>query len=92
VYSTATVPYVRRALSLQDCNPRSPTYGCCDRQFWQYRTITGFAASTMQQLALPFAVLFSAEFPGNEWHNDTRMLDRAQRPCSSARVQHPSGA
>ena len=78
---------------MQDCNPRSATYGCCDRQFWQYRTISGFAAATMQQLALPFAVLFATEFPGNEWHNDTAMLDRARSAMLFwARLQHPSGA
>ena len=93
VYWQLTAPYVRRALSLQDCNPRSRTYGCCDRQFWQYRTISGFAAATMQQLALPFAVLFANEFSGNEWHNDAGVLDRARAAMLFwARLQHPSGA
>jgi hypothetical protein len=93
VYWQATAPYVRRAFSLQDCNPRSATYGCCDRQFWQYRTISGFAAATMQQLALPFAVLFANEFPGNEWHDDAGVLDRARAAMLFwARLQHPSGA
>ena len=93
VYWPRTESEVRRAMSLQDFNPASATYGCCDRAFWQYRTISSFAAGTMQQLALPFAVLFDTCFPGNEWHQDATMLDRARAAMLFwARVQHPSGS
>jgi hypothetical protein len=93
IYLNETVPSVRRALSLQDGNARSQTYGCCDRPYWQYRTLTGFAAATMQQLALPFAVLFTDEFPGNQWHHDATMLQRAHAAMLFwAGIQHPSGA
>ena len=78
VYWRLTEPAVRRALSLQDRNPASATFGCCDRSFWQYKTISSFAAATMQQLALPFAVLHSARFDGNPWYGDDEMFERAR--------------
>ena len=80
-------------MSLQDCNPASATFGCCDRSFWQYRTVTSFPAGTMQQAALPFAVLFETAFPGNPWHQDAEMFDRARAAMLFwARSQHASGA
>jgi hypothetical protein len=92
IYWQVTGPAVRRALSLQDANSASATYGCCDRSFWQYRTITSFPAATMQQLALPFAVLFETAFPGNEWHQNGGMFDRARSAMLFwARSQHASG-
>lgn len=93
IYWRVTASAVRRALSLQDANPASATYGCCDRTFWQYRTISSFPAGTMQQLALPFAVLFETPFPGNEWHGDAEMFERARSAMLFwARSQHRSGA
>ena len=93
IYWRVTQPAVRRALSLQDSNPASATYGCCDRTFWQYRTISSFPAATMQQVALPFVVLFENEFPGNDWYHDGEIFDRARAAMRFwARSQHPSGA
>ena len=93
LYWRLTQPAVRRALSLQDGNPASATFGCCDRSFWHYRTVSSFPAATMQQLALPFAMLFATPFPGNEWYHDAEMLDRARAAMLFwARAQHPCGA
>jgi hypothetical protein len=93
IYWRVTSSAVRRAMSLQDSNPASATYGCADRTFWQYRTISAFPAGTMQQVALPFAVLFDTAFPGNEWHQDAAMFDRARSAMLFwARSQHASGS
>jgi hypothetical protein len=92
-YWPATAPQVRRAMTLQDANPASATYGCCDRTFWQYRTISSFAAATMQQLALPFAVLCTTSFTGNEWYGSNQMLDRAASAMLFwSRLPHRCGA
>ena len=93
IYWRVTEPAVRRAMSLQDFNPASATYGCLDRSFWQYRTIASFPAATMQQVALPFAVLFESNFAGNAWHGSEEMLARARAAMLFwARSQHASGA
>ena len=92
-YWPATAPQIRRAMTLQDANPASATYGCCDRTFWQYRTISSFAAATMQQLALPFAVLHTTSFAGNEWYGSNQMLDRAASAMLFwSRLPHRCGA
>jgi len=92
-YWPATAPQIHRAMTLQDANPASASYGCCDRTFWQYRTISSFAAATMQQLALPFAVLYTTSFAGNEWHGSDRMLDRAASAMLFwSRLPHRCGA
>jgi hypothetical protein len=82
-----------RAMGLQDSNPRSRTWGCCDRGYWQYRTVSGFPAATMQQLALPFAILYTAPFAGNTHAGDPAMLERAAAAmrfwCSA---QHRDGS
>jgi len=82
-----------RAFSLQDINPRSRTYGCCDRNFWQYKTITDFPAGIWQQLALPFALLYVTPFEGNRYLDDPEMLDRARSAMLFWRsAQHRNGA
>ncbi len=64
-------------MGLQDANPRARTYGCCDRYYWQYKTISSFPAATFQQLALPFAVLHACPFEGNTYCSEPAMLRRA---------------
>ncbi len=77
-YAALTLAQVPRALSLEDANPRSRTYGCCDRAFWQYRTVADFPAATFQQLALAFAALASTPFPGTVHAGDEGMRERAR--------------
>ncbi len=93
VYARLTVPMVARAMSLQDFNPRSRTFGCCDRPYWHYKTLAGFPAATMQQLALPFAILHATPFHGNPYHDDRAMLDRAVAAMRFwCRCQHRTGS
>ena len=92
-YADLTISAIARAATLQDFNPRSKTYGCCDRNYWQYKTITGFPAATFQQLALPFALLYSVPFEGNVYHQDEAMLERALAAVRFwCTAQHRGGA
>jgi len=77
-YCQHVIPYVERALALMDGNPASKTYGCADRTFWQYRTLTNFPAASMQQLMLGLAVVYTFEAPDNPYHGATRILDAAR--------------
>jgi hypothetical protein len=82
-----------RAMTLQDANPRSRTFGCCDRAYWQYRTVSGFPAATMQQLALPFAILYMTPFAGNAHAGDPAMLERAASAMLAwCAAQHRDGS
>lgn len=93
VYQQMLLKQLPRAMALQDFNPRSRTYGCCDRGYWQYKTLTSFPSSVYQQLALPFALAFtSAEF-ANPYYHDQQQLDRAVAAVNSwGQFQHRSGA
>jgi len=93
VYVRVTLPQVARAMSLQDLNRGSRTYGCCDRDFWQYKTVTGFPAAPFQQLALPFALLYVTRFQGNPYCREPALLERADAAVRFwCRAQHRDGA
>lgn len=71
----------------------SRTFGCCDRDYWLYKTITGFPAGTFQQLALPFALLYLTPFEGNIYHHDPEMLERARAAMRFwGEAQHRDGS
>ena len=65
-----------RTLSGLDRDPLSPTYGCFDRNFWQYKS-TDFPSSILQQGALTLAVAYSDPFGGNIYYQKERIRDYA---------------
>ena len=77
-YADQVLPAVLRALGLFDGSKTSPTYGCGDRQFWYYRTLTDFPGATWQQPMLGFAVLHNAEREDNPYAGDGRVLAAAR--------------
>lgn len=92
-YPRITLLSLPRAFTLQDLNPLSRTYGCCDRGFWNYKTVTDFPSGAMQQLALAFAILYSVPFEENTYHGDPVILERARSAMLYwARTMHRSGA
>ena len=64
----------RRATALMDRTVGSTTYGCADRSYWYYRTITNFPGATWQQVMVGFAALFVADHPKNKRHRDPKTL------------------
>ena len=64
-----------RLLSLVDRDPFSPTFGCFDRPFWHYKTCSDFASAVCQQGALPLALLYRYEIPGNPCFRSPRVLE-----------------
>ncbi|MBW3015157.1 hypothetical protein KY330_01935 [Candidatus Woesearchaeota archaeon] len=68
-------PYIKivlenmpRILSSLDRDPLSPTYGCFDRQHWNYK-IRDFSSIIMQQNCLSLALLYTNDFKGNIYYN-----------------------
>ena len=47
---------VSRILTFVDRDPKSITYGCCDRQYWHYKTID-FPNTRMQEAALSLVIV-----------------------------------
>ena len=56
-----------RILSQIDRDPNSPTYGCCDRNFWHYK-IRDFPSAILQQSGYGLALLYQYNFPGNIYY------------------------
>lgn len=92
-YAIQVMPFVPRALAMLDQNPGSRSFGCWDRAFWQYRTLTNFPGSTWQQLMLPLAVIYDSERPDNPWAGDRTLLEAAVAGLDWwTRIQHPDGS
>ena len=66
-YRDLILSQVPRILSAADRNPLSPTFGCLDRAFWHYRTMTDYAAPIHQEGALSLVIVGQQEEAGNPY-------------------------
>ncbi len=57
---------IPKLLTLQDRNPHSPTYGCFDRNYWQYR-ILDFPTGMAQEFVWPLALVWHLPLPQNPY-------------------------
>jgi hypothetical protein len=58
---------IPKILTLQDRNPHSPTYGCFDRTFWQYKVID-FPAGMSQEFVYPLALAYHTDLSDNQFY------------------------
>ncbi len=63
-----------RVLGLADRDAASPTFGCCDRNYWHYKVID-FPNARMQEAGLLFALAYATNAPGNPFFRKARMLE-----------------
>ena len=68
------LPHLPRLLTQGDRQPLSPTWGCWQRDFWHYRTLTDFPSAPYQQAVLSLAEAWSAEVPGSPWYHQSSLL------------------
>ncbi len=73
-FATAALADIPKLLTLMDRNPHSPTYGCCDRNFWHYKIID-FPSGMAQEFALPLALAYALDIPGNPFYLQTALKD-----------------
>ncbi len=88
-HALARVPHL---LSMTDCNPYRPTYGCMDRAYWHYRT-SDFPSQMYQEGVWPLALIYTVPLPGNRWHANPRIRELSiagMRFC--ARSSHGDGS
>jgi len=76
LYLKTAMADVPRLLGSIDRNPYRPTYGCLDRQFWHYRT-SPFPSEMYQEGALPLALVYTTNLPGNRWQGNGRIRELA---------------
>lgn len=83
-YIDHCAPQIGQILQLLDRNPLSPTAGCFDRQYWHYRTMD-FPCGMSQEFALPVALAYATDFPGNLYKGRERMREWAISAVDFAR-------
>jgi hypothetical protein len=74
VYAQKALEQVPRLLSLEDRNPFSPTYGCCNREYWLCRS-TDFPSSIAQFGIHALALAWKNPMPGNIYHQHDKIRD-----------------
>jgi hypothetical protein len=60
---------IPRLLSLENRNPLSRTFGCFDRDHWQY-AVVDTPSARCQEAALTLALLYQAEGPDTPWRQN----------------------
>lgn len=76
LFATRAFAAIPKLLTLQDRNPHSPTYGCFDRSYWQYRTID-FPSGMAQEFAWPLALAWALPHPANPFAGEAAVRDWA---------------
>lgn len=67
LFAQNALEQIPKILTLLDRNPHSPTYGCFDRTFWQYKVID-FPAGMSQEFVYPLALAYSTKLPNNQYY------------------------
>lgn len=69
--------WIPKILTLQDRNRLSPTYGCFDRNFWQYKIID-FPSGMSQEFVYPLALAWDMDLPGNPFYKQDAIREWAE--------------
>jgi len=67
LFAKAALAQIPKILTLMDRNVHSPTYGCCDRNFWHYKIID-FPSGMAQEFVLPLALAYNTDLPDNPFY------------------------
>ena len=76
-YGHLIIAQIPQLLSMADRNPFSPTYGCFDRGFWHYRTMTDYAAPIYQEAALTLIIATQCDKDGNPYWGSAELEELA---------------
>jgi hypothetical protein len=91
-YATAAITAIPRILAAVDRNMFGPSYGCCDREYWHYRT-AAFPSEMYQEAALPLALAYRYDFPGSTWQGEPRLAEAVAAILRfSAKSAHADGS
>ncbi|MCC0177447.1 hypothetical protein I4641_10710 [Waterburya agarophytonicola K14] len=70
IFAREALAQIPKILTLLDRNPHSPTYGCFDRTFWQYKVID-FPAGMSQEFVYPLALAYHCNLPNNIFYQQS---------------------
>ncbi|MEM6502693.1 MAG: hypothetical protein AAF685_12740 [Cyanobacteria bacterium P01_C01_bin.89] len=72
VFAQKALAEIPKILTLGDRNPHSPTYGCFDRNYWQYKIID-FPSGMSQEFVWPLALAYSLDCPENPYFQEPKL-------------------
>ncbi|MCP4328532.1 MAG: hypothetical protein GY791_08875 [Alphaproteobacteria bacterium] len=91
-FAAAALADIPKILTLQDRNPHSPTYGCFDRNYWQYKIID-FPSGMAQEFIYPLALAWDTAVPNNAYYQNESVRDWAVAGLRfAARHAHADGS
>lgn len=83
---------IPRLLLMIDRNPLSSTYGCCDREYWHYKTVD-FPCAMNQEFCLPLALAYAHPFVDNPYYQSPRIRQIVEAVIRFAAAStHPDGS
>lgn len=74
LFAQEAISQIPKLLTLLDRNPHSPTYGCFDRNFWQYKIID-FPSGMSQEFVYPLALAYDTNVPNNPFYRQPVIRD-----------------
>ncbi|MEB3356904.1 MAG: hypothetical protein VKK04_09275 [Synechococcales bacterium] len=92
VFAQVAIAQIPKILTLQDRNRHSPTYGCFDRNFWQYKIID-FPSGMAQEFVLPLALVYALPIADNPFYQEPALRDWVAAGIHyAAHSAHPDGS
>ncbi|MBE9125830.1 MULTISPECIES: hypothetical protein [unclassified Coleofasciculus] len=92
LFAHEALAQIPKLLTLLDRNPHSPTYGCFDRNFWQYKIID-FPSGMAQEFVLPLALAYNTPLPDNSFYQEPAIRNWVEAGILYAAASaHPDGS
>ncbi|NER80754.1 MAG: hypothetical protein F6K42_14520 [Leptolyngbya sp. SIO1D8] len=92
LFAREAIAQIPKILTLMDRNPHSPTFGCFDRNFWQYKIID-FPSGMAQEFVWPLALVYETNFPENSFYKQPNLRTWAEAGILyAAKSAHPDGS
>jgi hypothetical protein len=91
-FAREALAQIPKLLTLLDRNVHSPTYGCFDRNFWQYKIID-FPSGMAQEFCWPLALAYQADLSGNPFYQQPALKQWVEAAILyAARSAHADGS
>lgn len=92
LFAREALAQIPKILTLLDRNVHSPTYGCFDRNFWQYKIID-FPSGMSQEFVWPLALAYNSDVPDNPFYQQPAIRDWVEAGILyAAKSAHPDGS
>ena len=92
LFARVALDQIPKILTLLDRNPHSPTYGCFDRTFWQYKVID-FPAGMSQEFVYPLALAYQTDWSDNIFYRQPIIKEWIEAGIMyAARSSHRNGS